>query len=131
MFHFSSNHKATKITLMQDKKLCRNNMVISSQTTYISWICRPVENTRIKSSHNLNKTIKLLAQLHFMNIHSQNITHLGKNNYIPNASTNNIYYCIKIMVACNTYYIPKFIGNHLLNFCWEWEISLCKNMLPK
>ena len=111
MFHFSLDRKAMESVLMQDEKLCRNNMVISSQTKYVSEICRLVANTRIRRSHNQNNTIKQVAQLHFMNIHSQYITHLGKNHYTPNASTNNIYYCIKIMAALNTYYIPEFIRN--------------------
>jgi len=129
MFHFSSNRKAIESALMRDKKLCRKNIMISSQTKYVSRICRTVANTKIKILHNQNNAIKLLAQLHFMNINPQNITHLGKNHYTPNTTTNSMYYCTKIMAAQNTYYIPEFIRNLLLNLCWEWEISLWNHML--
>ena len=129
MFHFSSNHNTIESVLMQDKKLCRNNMVIFSWTKYVSRICRTLANTKIKRSHNQINAKKLLAQLHSMNIHSQNITHLDKNHYTPNVSTNRIYYCIKIMTALNSYYILEFIINLLLNVCWEWEITLCKHIL--
>ena len=128
MFHFSSNQKAIETMLMQEEKLCRKNMVIYSRTKYINRICKHVVNIRTKRSLNQNNAIKLLDPLHSMNIHSQNITQSGQNNYTLNESTNNIYYCIKIM-AQNKCYIPEFIINHLLNLCWEWEISLCKHML--
>ena len=127
-FTFHQIARPRKRVLMRDKKLCRNNMMISSQTMYVNKICRPVANTRIKRSYNKNNAIKMLAQLHFMNIHPQNITHLGKYHYTPNASTKSIYYC-KIMLALIIYYIPIFIKNPLLNLCWEWEISLCNHML--
>ena len=129
MFHFSSHCKAMESALMRDKKLCRKNRVISSPSKYVSIICKHVANTNIKRSLNQNNTIKLLAPLNSMNIHSKNITHLGKNHYTPNTSTNNIYYCTKIMAAWNTYYIPQFIRNLLCNFCWERDISLWKHML--
>ena len=92
MFYPTSNHNTMESVLMQDKKLCKKNRVISSPTKYISGICKHVKNTRIKRLLNQNNTTKQLAPLHSMNIHSQNITHLGKNHYTPNAITKSIYY---------------------------------------
>ena len=128
MFHFSSDQKAMKSMLMWDKKLCKNNKVISSWTNYVSEICKPLANTKVKRSLNQNNAIKLLAPLHSMNIHWKNITQSSKNNYTPNESTTSIYYSIKI-TAWNIYYILEFIRSLLFNLCWEWEISLCKHML--
>ena len=117
MFHFSLDRKAIESVFTQDKNQCGNNRVISFPTWYINKICKHVANTKIKRSLNQNNKTKILAPLHSMNIHSQNITQLGKNHYTPNASTNSIYYCIKIMAAWNTYYILEFILNLLLNLC--------------
>ena len=128
MFHFSSDRKATKNVLMWDKKLCKNNRMISSPTKYVNGICKHIENTKIKRSLNQNNTINLLAPLHSMNTHLENITHSRKNNYFSNESNKIIYYCIKI-IAQDTYCILEFLRNSLLKLCWEWEISLWKHML--
>ena len=70
IFHLPSNHKAMKSALMRDEKLCRNNSMISSQARYISRICKPIENARIKRSHNQNKCNQPLAQ---SQSHEQNL----------------------------------------------------------
>ena len=81
MFHFSSNHKATKSALMRDKELCRHNRVIPSQASYVSGIRKSIANTRTKRSHNQKQRNKPLAQ---SQSHEQKIlkimTHSGKNN---------------------------------------------------
>ena len=72
MFHPSSNHKATESVLMQDKELCKNNLVISSRARYISRICKTIANTTIKRSHNQKQSNKPLAQSQSHEQHSQN-----------------------------------------------------------
>ena len=61
IFHLSSNCKATESALMQDEKLCKHNLMISSQARYVSGIHKIVANTRIKESHNQKQCNKLLA----------------------------------------------------------------------
>ena len=51
-----------KSVLMQDKKLCRHNRVISSQASYASGIRTSIENTRTKRSHNQKQCNKPFAQ---------------------------------------------------------------------
>ena len=63
MFHFSSNHKVIESVLMRDEKLCRNNMVISSQTKYINKICRTITNTKIKRSHKQKQCNKTFGSI--------------------------------------------------------------------
>ena len=66
-------------------------MVISSQSRYVSRICRPVANTKIKRSHNQKQSNKILAQSQFHeHTLTKNRAHLGKNDYTPNASTKSI-----------------------------------------
>ena len=62
IFHLSSNCKAMESALMQDEKLCRHNLMISSQARYISGIHKTIANTRTKESHNQKQCNKPLAQ---------------------------------------------------------------------
>jgi hypothetical protein len=90
MFHSLSNRKATESALMRDKELCRYNRVISSQARYVSGIRISVANTRTNGSHNQKQRNKLLAQSQSYEKIHKIMTHLGKNNYTPNASTKSI-----------------------------------------
>ena len=47
---------------MQDKMLCKHNLMISSQARYVRKIHKIVANTRIKRSHNQKQQNKPLAQ---------------------------------------------------------------------
>ena len=124
MFYFLSNCKAMESALMQDEKLCRNNMVISPQARYVNRICKK-QTLELKDCTTINNAINFWLHNNSWTYIHKNMTYLGKNHYTPNASTKSIYY-YKITANLITYYNPKFIRNHLLNLCWEWEILWCE-----
>ena len=65
-------------------------MVISSQTRYVSRICRLAANTRTNESHKKKQHNKTLAQSQSHEKIHKTMTHSGKNHYTLNASTKSI-----------------------------------------
>ena len=90
IFHSLSNRKATESALMRDKELCRHNRVISSQASYVSRIRISVANTRTKNRTTRSNAINFWLNHNPMDKIHKIMTHSGKNNYTPNASTKSI-----------------------------------------
>ena len=98
MFHLSSNCKAMESMHVRDKKLCRYNLMISSQARYVSRIHKTIANNKIKDRTARNNTINLWLNHNLMKKIHKTMTHLGKNNYTPNASTKNIILLFAIVL---------------------------------